>query len=281
MSHLVWLASYPKSGNTWLRLLLRQVRNQAQGPVDLRAYDDSLIVSRRETFERVTGLVSSELLPAELVQLRPQVCWHFARQSPEPVYLKAHDRFDAPELGFAGAPGDIRQTAIYIVRDPRDVCVSFAHHIGLPIDETLTRMLNDRLYLSGGEMPQVEQFPQWLGRWDGHVQSWVDQDEVRLELLRYEDMLADPTSCLRRILQTIGLEADPMSVQRAVAQCEFSQLAKSEQRTGFVERPAQAAKFFRSGTAGGWRQALTPEQSDRIALEFGAVMRRFGYLDDI
>lgn len=279
MSRIVWLASYPKSGNTWLRLLLRQVRSAAMGPVALNASDDSLIISRRETFERVTGLISSELQRDELDLLRPLVCWAMARQSPDTIYLKVHDRFDSPALGGPDPPADIPQIALYIVRDPRDVCVSFAHHLGLSIEETLTRMVNDRLYLSGGVLPHVDQFPQWLGRWDRHVQSWVDQTSVRLEVLRYEDMLADPVACLDRVLDAIGLAADGDVVRRAIDQCAFSRLAESEQQSGFAERPAQSVRFFRSGKAGGWRNVLTPAQNDRLIAEFGDVMRRYGYLE--
>lgn len=279
MSGIVWLASYPKSGNTWLRLLLRQIRNNDRGPVLLNAVDDSLIVSRRETFERVTGLVSSELRREELDLLRPRVLCTMARQSPGTLYLKVHDRFESPALGTAVLPADVPQIAIYIVRDPRDVCVSFAHHLGLGIEETLSRMVNDRLHLSGGAVPHVDQFPQWLGRWDLHVQSWVDQSSVKVEVLRYEDMLADPMDSVGRVLRAIGLDPEPGVVARAVEQCAFSRLAESEQRTGFAERPAQSVRFFRSGKAGGWRDALTPDQAGRVVSEFGDVMRRFGYLE--
>jgi len=282
MSQIIWLASYPKSGNTWLRLLLRALRDDADTPELMGAINESTIASNREVFERVTGLVSSELLRDEAAQMRPAVYRQLAMASEQTLMMKVHDRFDSPAVGAADFPVEVTQAVVYLTRDPRDVCVSFAHHLGLSVDQTLARMRKESLYLDSGAEPLAEQLPQWLGRWDRHVSSWLDNSSlVKPILVRYESLLSDPLATLTALIPQLGLSATVERIRSAIERCQFDRLAAVERKQGFAERPDPAIPFFRSGNAGGWTKTLTPDQAQTICREFGPMMRRLEYDPDL
>ena len=118
---------------------------------------------------------------------------------------------------------------------------------------------------------------QRLLTWSQHVLSWVDAPGLNCRVIRYEDMLHDP-------LSTFGLATDFLQLPRnrletAIRFSDFRELARQEAEKGFRERPQHTERFFRAGGST-WRDKLTQEQVDRIVTDHGAVMRRFGYLDE-
>jgi hypothetical protein len=125
--------------------------------------------------------------------------------------------------------------------------------------------------------PQVRQR---LLDWSSHVLSWVHAPGLRVHVVRYEDLLADPSLHFAAAARFLGLPADEASLRRAIEASRFEELAGQEANKGFRERPRQAAKFFRSGRAGGWREELSAAQVARLVDAHEPVMRRFGYLDD-
>jgi len=99
-------------------------------------------------------------------------------------------------------------------------------------------------------------------------------------VIRYEDMLADPMATFTQAARFLQLPTDPARVEKAVRFSDFKVLSQQEAEKGFKERPGKTERFFRQGKSGGWRDRLTAAQVDRIVADHGAVMRRFGYLDE-
>jgi hypothetical protein len=97
-------------------------------------------------------------------------------------------------------------------------------------------------------------------------------------VVRYEDLLADPSTTLAGVAKFCGFEATPAAIAAAVENSDFSRLSDREAESGFLERPAGMARFFRTGRAGNWRTELSPDQIRTIEDDHGAIMRRFGYL---
>ncbi len=126
---------------------------------------------------------------------------------------------------------------------------------------------------------QHNQLRQQLPGWSGHVASWLDQADIPVLLVRYEDMQADAAGQLRRVLAFADRPASEEDIARAVAFADFAQLRGQEQEKGFREapRPHKTGNFFRRGEAGAWRDELTPEQVARIEAVHGPMMRRLGY----
>ena len=113
---------------------------------------------------------------------------------------------------------------------------------------------------------------------DDRAASWLDQTDIPVHLVRYEDLQIDTVAMLRRALQFAGQAATDDEICRAVRFADFARLKQQEEEKGFREAPPQlGARFFRRGEAGGWRDELTPDQAARIVAAHGAVMRRLGY----
>jgi len=213
--------------------------------------------------------------------MRPAVYRQLAAASPQEVIMKVHDRFDSPAVGGAAEfPAEITQAVVYLVRDPRDVCVSFAHHLGLTVEQTLARMVSESLYLDSGSEPLIEQLPQWLGRWDRHVNSWTRNNLIKPIVVRYEDLLSDPQATLASVLARLSWDFSDSRIQSAIARCQFDRLVRAESTAGFTERPDPSTRFFRSGKSGGWSESLSAQQAQTIGREFGPTMRDLGYDPD-
>ena len=168
MSGIVWLASYPKSGNTWTRALIVNALRGRDEPVPINALATGGIASGRQVFDELTLLASSLLTHDEADRLRPAVhrahaLSHAAAEMRDDRaedletarlaarFVKVHDAWTLndrgePVLGGARAA----QIAILIVRDPRAVAPSLANHLGCSIDEAIERMGDPSYVFSGG-----------------------------------------------------------------------------------------------------------------------------------
>lgn len=278
MTGFFWLASYPKSGNTWLRLALWSLKNDGAA-VDFSARPNfAPIASSRLRFDAVLGVESSDLGADEIAILRPRVYEAMAQAANEPMLSKVHDAWTLTPAGEPMFPPAVTLGTVYVVRDPRDVAVSFANHMGEPVEWAVDFLGKATAQLATPQNKLAEQLPQCLMRWSEHVESWLGATGPAPLLLRYEDMLADPVRELSRVVAYLGWSAHSEAVERAVAATRFETLRAAEERHGFHEAPPQAERFFRRGKAGGWRDTLTADQAARIERDHHAVMRRLGYL---
>lgn len=275
MADIRWIASYPKSGNTWVRLLLASVARGGEEP----DFDDLGInsghIAAGEQFEDLSGLDPNTLSPETVDHLRPSILRDLAAGQNEPLYAKTHEPFRETVGGEWLMPPDISGPSLYIIRDPRDVAVSYAHHNGRDVDWAIAAMADPAHYLRAGHLPSA-QLPQRIGTWRDHVASWTDAPLPRL-MVRYEDLWSSPAPTLSRILDHLGVPASSTVVERAIDACAFERLKRREERQGFAERPSADRAFFRMGKVGDWRDELTPEQARRLEAENGEMMRLHGY----
>lgn len=285
MNKLVWLASYPKSGNTWFRMIVANLG--AREPADINNLPvRGGIASGRREFDDVTLLDSGLLTHEEVEALRPRAYEAYARgdwldpegagAGPWPRFMKVHDAYVSTPLGepmFAAAG-----RAILIVRDPRDVAPSVANHFHRRIDGAIRMMAEADAALSKRVDSQANQLRQRLLDWSGHCASWLDQRDIAIHLIRYEDLAVDPVGVFSAAMAFAGRDVSQADVVRAVEFARFERLQAQERAQGFKEwraRPGRA--FFRRGQAGGWRGDLTGEQARRIEAAHGPMMRRLGY----
>lgn len=132
----VWLASYPKSGNTWFRIFLANLLHPAQAPVDLNNLPERTpIASSRGHFDDLLGVPSALLTQTEINRLRPAADAELARNWEEPLLLrKAHDGYSWLPDGRPLLGRGPDYAAIYILRDPWDVAVSMTSHFGFTLE---------------------------------------------------------------------------------------------------------------------------------------------------
>ena len=164
---------------------------------------------------------------------------------------------------------------MYVVRNPLDVAISYAHHAGTSIDAAIARMAVTDAEAPGSDASIYEVH----GSWSQHVWSWTRNQHRALHVMRYEDMLADPQQTFAALARHLQLDASRRQLAKAIERSSFARLQAQENEKGFRERPPQADRnFFREGRAGQWKETLTPAQVDRIVQDHGEQMQRFGYL---
>jgi len=273
LSRIVWLASYPKSGNTWVRALVTNYRRHEQAPADINRLDGGPIASARLGFDEWVGVEASALRQQVVDRLRPEVYRRLASSAEATLFLKV-------------VPPDATLGVVYIVRNPLDIVMSLANHNGLAPEEAVRRLCDRDAKASDSAVGLRHQLRQRLGSWSEHVRSWVDESGLPVELVRYEDLATDGVSVLERVVRFCGLDGNrdgsfPARLAKAVAFSDFAELSRQERESGFKERPPTAPTFFRRGRVGGWREELSPSLVRQLVDVHGPTMERFGYLDGI
>lgn len=278
MNRICWLASYMKSGNTWLRVFINNLRSDSEQPVDINKLVREPIASAREEFDDLMGVESSDLTFEEIAEYRPQVYRKMACDGSLMKFLKIHDAYTVSQKGTHLVPQDVTHGAIYIMRNPCDIAVSLSHFYGMGVDVIIKNMGNVDAALQGSKHKLCSQLPQQILSWSRHVTSWVDQLSFPVHIVRYEDLLVNPEETFTAIARFAGLPDGADRIGRAIRNSSFDVLQQQEQINGFKERLGTAASFFRKGKAGDWRSVLSGIQVERIIEDHGAVMSRFGYL---
>jgi hypothetical protein len=274
MSKIIWLASYPKSGNTWLRAFLHNLLRDPPEGYDLNRIDDfTLGDSAVAWYAPLIGRAPGDWTFEEVARVRRKVHEAMTRVYPDDVFVKTHNAL------FADCHGpmitlELTAGAIYVVRNPLDVVVSYSHHLGKSIDDTITILNSPR----SGNPNTVKSVYQVLGTWSDHVASWTARPHPGLHVMRYEDMLDKPQTTFGGAASFLGLKPPRERLLRAIERCRFEELRSREEAQGFKERSDYAERFFRAGRAGQWREALSRDQVKRIVDAHRPAMERFGYL---
>ncbi len=276
---IVWLASYPKSGNTWFRVFLSNLLSKESNPVDINTLYATPIASNRELFDEATGLSASDLTPEEIDNLRPGVYEYAARNINELLFQKIHDAWLMTESGEPMFSKKVTHSAIYFVRNPLDVAVSFSNHLCKPLDATAKIMADESYAFSSTPSRLHLQLRQRLLTWSGHVQSWVDKSDLPIIVLRYEDMIANTFNTFSKAVAFLGIKATDEEIKMAISHSDIKEMQKQEAEKGFKEKPTNAISFFRKGVAGSWRTELSEDLVKSICNDQRKMMLRFGYLD--
>jgi aryl sulfotransferase len=280
LKKIVWLASYPKSGNTWFRAFLSALLNPENSEVDINNMHLTTIASSRQLFDELVGVPSADLTPEEINRLRPFVYRHNALVSDEVIYQKVHDAYTLLSDGQPLFPTDITKAVIYFIRNPLDIVVSFSYHLSTSIDKTIAIMNNPEYAFCQRTDKLNNQLRQCLSNWSGHVKSWVDNSGLRILVIRYEDMHNSPVDTFSRAVSFIGINNSPEKIEIALEQASFNRLRQQEIEKGFCEKSTGSSSFFRKGIVGDWKNTLTKEQVNRVIEMHGNMMKRFGYVID-
>jgi hypothetical protein len=275
---IIWLASYPKSGNTWFRAFLTALLGE--GDLNINEMKTDGIFSSRAIFDNCTDMDSTELYDKEVKNLLPEVFKHQAElYTKDKLFIKIHDAYTLNSNGTPIVPDEPTLCALYFIRNPLDVVGSFANHNGSTLDEAITLMNNPRGTLA--KQPKNKnvntQFAQLMLSWSGHASSWTAGLPFPVMVIRYEDMLADPFNTFSRAVKFMKIDVSASHVEKAIAETKFEKLQKLESETGFMEKNKRSEKFFRKGVAGNWVNELSPEQIKSIIDNHADVMRKYDY----
>lgn len=264
-----WLASYPKSGNTWVRMFIEYY---VTGSLDI----NHMKVVTGDINEYFHQIVSP--YPITQHDLRTFLCVHNAAMlhltvvvGHNPLVVKTHNANVLVDRMALISPL-LTAGAIYIIRDPRDVAISWAEHLGFDVDTIIDKMAEEK-FLVHNENGQINV----LTSWSSHVKSFTGQGmDFKVGVLHYEDILADPIAKFTGLVEYLGYDVDHDRIKEAVEAVSFKSLQAQEEEFGFQERKHQD-KFFKRGTSGGWKNILTDEQVAKIEKDHGDVMIKHGY----
>jgi Sulfotransferase domain len=234
-----FLVSYPKSGNTWLKFMLAHLLGGREADLD----NDSTVIAD----------VGSH-------RATPRVLPEGGR------LIKSHEPYSSPQKRFY-------HKAIYLIRDGRDVAVSYYYTLirrGLYEGEFAPFL---ELFLGGG----VDGY----GPWHEHVESWLScplRDDGSLLVLRYEDLLADPAENLSSAMSFLGVPVERELAEQTVSAYTAERMRERERESRFHERKQRRdIMFVRSAHAGDWAETFTPEDDARFERVTGGLLERLGY----
>ncbi len=276
---IIWLASYPKSGNTWMWLFIKSYFNppnkkfslnhDKNDPYFLETFPterrfDELKIKYQDFFDISKNWINLQ----SLINLNNKI-----------NYLKTHNAMcTINNSKFT----DIHNTlgAIYIVRDPRDVLVSYSSYKSENIDKTLEILLSNDSYEYASFKDKFYK-KSLMGSWSSHYNSWKNYKSKETLLVKYEDMVnkSNPTflKVLNYLKKISKVEIDNNKLNCAIEETSFENLKKLEINEGFKVNPSKKP-FFRKGKVGDWKEKLSKDQSLKIEKAFRTEMIELGYL---
>jgi hypothetical protein len=278
--NLIWLASYPKSGNTWFRAFLTALFND--GRVDINHLTMDGIFSSRGIFNDQTDLDSTDLYDEEIKNLIPDVYRQVSINHRQKCLFKIHDAFVHNTSGKPIVPEDQTDCAIYFIRNPLDIVASLASHSMVAFDKTIAFMADMEACFSQQKenLNTDVQIRQLLLSWSAHVSSWTSKPAFPVYVVRYEDMVTDTFCTFKSLLSKMGMmEFSDHQIMAAIAASDFNELKKQEQEKGFVEKyRVDTPSFFRKGGTGNFKDELNKQQIHQIMNDHYDVMCLYHYL---
>lgn len=276
MGNIVWLGSYPKSGNTWMRAFIYNLVENPARPgriAELPTYFEEESKPRwYETYAGEAGVAAMDFDQA--MALRPQVHQDIAdSQDRGTIFVKTHNMFGHLE-GIPLHNLSVMAGAVYIVRNPLDVVISVADHFGLNIDEAIDFMGNEET----GTPTNEENVAGYMGSWSTHVKSWTMQPHPAIVVVRYEDMQDKAIKTFGSVAKLLGMGKDKNRLRKAIQFSSFRELKKQELAEGFVEKSPNSNHFFRKGSKNQWAEVLSDEQVERVVNQHREQMQKFSYI---
>ena len=290
MKKIFWVASYPKSGNTWMRAILSSLFFTEDGQFNFNLLNYIINFDIPDKYKFVASLGGDDFkklheLPVIAkywleAQGRADVGGDFAffKTHSGNVTLNKH-KYTSEEnvLGL-----------IYLVRDPRDVVVSYSKYLDKSIDEIISTITNKNAVAYSGFQGK-KLYPFLISSWDIHYRSWKALGVPSL-VIKYETLLKETKQTINQIadffIQNYGFDFKniEMKINNIIKTTSFELLLNAEKNQGFNESPHFFSKkgfaefFFRKGTNRQWEKELTGAQLNKIEESFETTMKELGYL---
>ena len=278
---IIWLASYPKSGNTFLRSFLSTYFFSNDNKFNFELLGNIRQYPKTSLFSKLGVNVNNR---SEIAKSHLQVQRYINQDTKKFKFLKTHS-------GFLKMDGnsftDLKNTlgVIYIVRDPRDVVISYAHHNNQTHEQT-SKMITDNYILDAESKGIV---PVYMGSWSLNYSSWKQfKDFNKYLLIKYEDLIKDKKGNFKKILHFIknitktNLEIDDDKIEKIITEIDFEKLKKLEKKNGFAEAKkddkGNKIIFFRKGVSNQWRESLDKKIQKSIETICEKEMKELGYL---
>ena len=282
----IWLASYPKSGNTLVRALLSSYFFSKDGVFNFKLIKNIKQFPNAGLFENLgIDIENDKEVVKNYIKVQESI-----NQKNSIQFLKTHSYlFNIDNNPFT----DLNNTlgAIYIVRDPRNVVTSNAHHYNISIEESLLRMTSSVHY--GGDIKskhEADRAKVYLGSWSSNFNSWKSFEPVgKYLLIKYEELISNREETLLKILKyihklkKINFVPDNKKLKNVLESTTFEKMKSEEEKEGFSEsrtnlKTNEKIPFFNLGPKNKWQNILKPKIIKKIENSFSVEMKELGYL---
>ncbi len=285
---IIWLASYPKSGNTWLRFFIISLLLKDNNEISLKHLEGI------KQFPTNYHYKNFKITRADLGNLN-EVCKYwidaqkFINSDKKIRFFKTHNAlFKLDNNIFTNKENTLG--VIHIVRDPRNVLTSVNNHFHhKTFEESKNFIMDDRKGIfnkSKIEKENIFTLPQVIGSWRTHYQSWKLIKKNYL-LVKYENLIDNPEFEFKKIANylepLLKVKFNNENILRAIKLSSFDRLKKIEEKEGFVEsvkniETGKKETFFNLGPKNDWKNILDKNISDEISKKFEPEMRELGYV---
>tara|TARA_B100000963_G_scaffold314494_1_gene293065 strand:+ start:1010 stop:1840 length:831 start_codon:yes stop_codon:yes gene_type:complete len=275
---IIWLASYPKSGNTWIRMFLKSyfmkpeekfsLTNSINDNFRIQSFPNEGLLNRLEIKKKFQEIVKNWEGMQDFINLNGKT-----------NFIKTHNAMcTVGSYKFTSRKNT--KGAIYIVRDPRDVLVSYAHHLGVDYVQSFNHLSSAytcEYPSSGNERYKIS----LMGTWAEHYKSWKNYNSCKVLIIKYEDMILNEIETFKNIINYLdkidGIKYDEEKFNKALNQTKFEELQKLEEKEGFVEK-GKGDRFFRKGKIGSWKDGVPESIIGKVEKIFSKEMKELGYL---
>ena len=278
MGKIIWISSYPKSGNTWVRYLLANYFYNPSRIKNANIIDNIKKFNINDKFKKISNLEDIKKNPFHISKYWIPSQENLIKNNKSNFFLKNHNSLiRIGENNFTRK--EFCLATIYIVRDPRDVAVSFAHFSNLNYDMTIDKLLSEELFAS------VDNDNPWnieiIGSYKFHYNSWKNGImNVPFIIIKYEDLINDTYGQLLRIIsflcKILNFNINHEQLIFSVYNSSFETLKKFEKENKFKEK-GKSNRFFRKGKYNDWVYELNQSQISRIERTLSKEMDILSY----
>ena len=272
---IMWLASYPKSGNTWVRALLTNyLYNENYKENAFSKLDMIKSFPQKYAFKGIVDELELEknymVLFRYFIEAQKKI-----NKDKNLQIIKTHN-ISGSVNNFEFTDRENTLGSIYILRDPRSVAVSYAYHANISFEKSVEIMLDEKRITLHNKI-----YPEARSSWKVHLRSWLNHPMPKI-IIKYEELEKNTHECFKSILIFINkfikkkIDINDQKILNAVQNCSFDNLSKLENKLGFVEK-GKNVNFFRKGKTDEWKTVLSSELIFKIEKEFSEELKEFKY----
>lgn len=275
----MWLASYPKSGNTMLRAIFSSYFHSPDGNFDFSYLNTIPQFPNNEAYEKI-GIDPTDENSVVKNYINVQKIYVKEKNL---QFLKTHSLFENKNINFTNKTNTLG--AIYVVRDPRNVALSYSHHFDRSIDRSVDLILDENNFLTGG-IPI-----HYIGSWKTNYLSWKKLRD-RGYFVKYEDLVKKKKETIIKLFKfieklsrqyiskDININVDFKRLDKVIETTSFENMKNLEEKNGFKENPNnnENKKFFNLGINNRWEKRLDFIKKAKIENNFEKEMKELGYL---